>query len=145
MADHNELWLLNRLIELCRDEEMTLRDVANHVKAPEARALILDLAQRRAQFAETLVPHAQRLGGFNASSGSTLGALHRRWLGLRHALLKADDEAMLRDVMAEEGEIASIYDDTLSEMLPPAARDAIEAQRAEIEQAQSRVKSALRH
>ena len=86
MPDRSERWLLNRLIAMCRDEELTLRYVADHVKAPEAKAFILDLASRRSQFASDLTPHAQRLGGFDAADGTTRGTLHRRWMAIRHAL-----------------------------------------------------------
>lgn len=145
MADHNERWLLTRLITLCRDEELTLRAVAGQVRDPAARALILDLAGRRSQFATDLQPHARRLGGFDLSEGTARGGLHRRWLALRHALLRADDDMMLREVLAEEDQAAAVYDDTLMEMLPPASRDVIEAQRAELDAAHQRVMGALRH
>ena len=82
MADHNERWVLNHLIEMCRDEELTLRFAAEHVTNPAVRTLFGDLASRRAEFAAQLVPHAERLGGtdsfteyraFNAHAGKGSG------------------------------------------------------------------------
>lgn len=138
MAEHTERSLLNGLIELCRDEELTLRYVADHVKAPEAKAFILDLAARRSQFAADLAPHAQRLGGFDAADGTTRGTLHRRWMAIRHALTGFNDSAMGKEVIERE-------DEAISEMLPPTSRDLIEAQRAEIRLAHERAVGTLMH
>ena len=145
MPDRSERWLLNRLIAMCRDEELTLRYVADHVKAPEAKAFILDLASRRSQFASDLTPHAQRLGGFDAADGTTRGTLHRRWMAIRHALTGFNDSAMAREVIQREDEAAAVYDDALSEMLPPTSRDLVEAQRAEIRLAHERAVGTLMH
>ena len=138
MAEHTERSLLNGLIELCRDEELTLRYVADHVKAPEAKAFILDLAARRSQFAADLAPHAQRLGGFDAADGTTRGTLHRRWMAIRHALTGFNDSAMGKEVIERE-------DEAISEMLPPTSRDLIEAQRAKIRLAHERAVGTLMH
>lgn len=145
MADHSERWLLNRLIAMCRDEERTLRFVADHVKSTEAKAFILDLASRRSQFAADLEPHAQRLGGFDAADGSTRGELHRRWMAIRHALTGFSDAAMAQEVLDREQDVAALYDEALSEMLPPASRELIEAQRAEIQRAHERAAGTLLH
>lgn len=145
MPDRSERWLLNRLIEMCRDEELTLRYVADHVKAPEAKAFILDLASRRSQFAADLAPHAQRLGGPGAADSTTRGTLHRRWMAIRHALTGFNDSAMGKEVIQREDEAAAAYDEALSEMLPPTSRDLIEAQRAEIRLAHDRAVGTLMH
>ena len=86
MADHNERWVLNHLIEMCKDEELALRYVADHVQDPSVRTLIAELASQRAQFAADLLPYAQRLGGAEAADGTTRGALYRRWMVLKDAL-----------------------------------------------------------
>lgn len=39
MADRNERWVLNHLIPMCRDEELTLRHAADHVKDPSVKEL----------------------------------------------------------------------------------------------------------
>ena len=56
MADHDERWVLNHLIEMCRDEELTLRYAADHVKDPSVKTLFVELASQRAQFAADSVP-----------------------------------------------------------------------------------------
>lgn len=145
MPDHNERWMLNRLIAMCREEEQTLRYVADHVKDTSARTFILDLAARRSKFADDLLPHAQRLGGFDAGEGAPRGGLHRRWMAIRHALTGFNDAAMAKEVLDREDAVAAVYDEALSDMLPPASRELIEAQRAEIRQAHQRAAGTLMH
>ena len=145
MADHNERWALNHLIELCRDEELTLQYAADHVKDPSVKTLFVELASQRAQFAADLLPYAQRLGGANAADGTTSGALHRGWMTLKDALIGSSDRAMLRE--AEHGEALTLatYENALDDMLPPTARDVVERQRAEIRLAHDRVQAFLSH
>ena len=66
MSDHDERWVLDHLIGMCRDEEQTLRFAATHVGDGKLRALLGELAEQRAQFANDLLPHARRLGGGSA-------------------------------------------------------------------------------
>ena len=83
MADHDERWILNHLIEMCRDEELLLRYAADHVQQTSAKALFAELANERARFASDLLPHAQRLGGGDTANSTTRGALHRGWMALK--------------------------------------------------------------
>src|SRR5258706_10155790 len=85
MADHNERWVMNHLIEMCRDEELALRYAANHVKDASVKTFFVELASQRAQFAADLLPHAQRLGGAEAADRTTRGTLHRGWMALKAA------------------------------------------------------------
>ena len=146
MADRNERWVLNHLIEMCRDEELTLRYAADHVKDPSVKALFVELASQRAQFAADLLPHAQRLGGgAEATDGTTRGALHRGWMALKEALIGGGDGKMIAE--AEHGEDLALatYENALDEMLPPTARDLVERQCAEIRLAHDRVRTFLSH
>ena len=145
MADHNERWIMNRLIEMCRDEELALQYAADHVKDPSARTLLMEFAARRAQFAADLLPHAQRLGGAEAADGTTRGALHRGWMALKNALSRSSDRAMLTEAEHSEDLALATYERALNEMLPPTARDLVERQCAEIRLAHDRVHSCLSH
>ena len=91
MADHNERWVMNHLIEMCRDEELVLRYAADQVKAPSVKTLLGELASPRAQFAADLLPYAQRLGGQHVGRGTTRGALHRAWMAMTNALIGYGD------------------------------------------------------
>ena len=47
MTEHNERWVLNRLIAICRDGERGFRYAANHVRNPTVKALFLEIASQR--------------------------------------------------------------------------------------------------
>jgi uncharacterized protein (TIGR02284 family) len=145
MADRNERWVLNHLIEMCRDEELTLRYAADHVKDPSVKALFVELASRRAQFAADLLPHAQRLGGAEAADRTTRGALHRRWMAIKGALIGYSDRAMIAEAEQDEDLALAIYENALDDMLPPTVRELVERQRAEIRVAHDRVQALLSH
>ena len=145
MADRNERWVLNHLIEICRDEELTLRYAADHVKDPSVKALFVELASRRAQFAADLLPHAQRLGGGEAADHTTRGALHRRWMAIKGALIGYSDRAIIADAEHDEDLALATYENALDDMLPPTARELVERQRAEIRLAHDRVRAFLSH
>jgi uncharacterized protein (TIGR02284 family) len=145
MADHNERWVLNHLIEMCRDEERTLRFAAEHVSDQTVRTLFGELAARRAEFAAQLVPHAQRLGGADASEGTTRGALHRRWVALKDTLLGHNEMTLIQDAESLERDTLLSFEDALKDLLPPTSRDLIERQCDELRKSHERVRSLLMH
>ncbi|MBM3779029.1 MAG: PA2169 family four-helix-bundle protein [Acidimicrobiia bacterium] len=145
MPDRNERWALNRLIEICRDEELTLRLSADYVKDQAIRTLLLDLASARARFAAALLPHAQRLGGADAADATMRGTLHRRWMVVKGALMGYDDRALIAEAEHDEDLAVATYDDALGDMLPPTVRDLVEQQRAEIGAARARLHDMLTH
>lgn len=146
MADHDERWVLNHLIEMCRDEELALAHAADQVKDPGVKKLLVELAADRARFASDLLPHAQRLGGAAAADGTTRGALLRGWTQLKETLMGgANDEQMLKRAEHAEELALSAYEHALDDMLPPTARDLVEQQRNEIRVAHDRVSALLSH
>ena len=145
MADHNERWVLNHLIEMCRDEELALRYAADHVHDPSVKTLFVELASQRAQFAVDLLPYAQRLGGAEPADGTTRGALHRRWMALKDALIGHSDRRAITEAEHIEDLALATYEKALNEMLPPTARDVVERQSAEIRLAHDRVQTLLLH
>ena len=145
MADHNERWVLNHLIEMCKDEELTLRYAADHVQNPTVKTLLMELASQRAQFAGDLLPYAQRLGGAEAADGTTRGALRRARVGLKAMLNRSSDRAMITEAEHSEALALDAYEHALADMLPPTARDVVERQCAEIRLAHDRVQGFLSH
>lgn len=145
MSDRNEHWVLNRLIEMCRDEEQTLRYLADRIKGPVARTLLADLAERRARFAADLVPHAQRLGGFRAQDGTSRGVWHRRWMAVRDAIVRLDDRARIEEAEQEERRVLDMYGGALDSLLPPETRDLVEHQLEETRRAHDQVQALLTH
>ena len=140
MTDRSERAVLNHLIETCKDAERGFRHVAQHATDPVLKSLFLDIASQRARFAADLLPHAQRLGGPNAHDGTTAGALHRTWIDLRSAISRGDPAAAIHE--AERGEHFSrdVYQSALDGMLPPIARELVEAQYAELHKTADRLR-----
>lgn len=143
MAEHTERWTLNRLIATCRDGERGFRYAANLVREPTIKALFLEIASQRDQFAAEILPHAQRLGGANEADGSLAGALHRGWMSLKDAVGGHDDAAIVREADRGERSALAAYEDALDGMLPPTARDVIERQCAAVRQSHNRVHALL--
>jgi len=143
MAEHTERWTLNRLIGTCRDGERGFRYAANHVRNPSVKALFLEIASQRDQFAADILPHAQRLGGANEPDGSFAGALHRGWMTLKDAVGGHDDAGIIREADRGERNALAAYEDALDGMLPPGTRDLNERQCAEVRQSHNRVHAML--
>ena len=145
MADHSQRWVLNHLIEMCRDEELALRHAAGHVQDPSAKTLLVELASQRAKFAADLLPYAQRLGGAEPADGTTRGALLRRWMAVRDALIGHSDRRAIAEAEHFEDVTLGTYEEALNDMLPPTARDVIERQSSEIRLTHDRVRTLLPH
>ena len=145
MAEHNERWVLNRLIEMCRDEEESLRYLASRVKDPAMKLQLFTLADRRAQFAVDLVPHAQRLGGSEPHDGTQRGAWQRRWRAIRDHLGRRDDRARLAQAQHEEKRVLAMYGGALDQILPPGTRDLVERQEADVRRTQTHISAFLSH
>jgi len=132
---------LNGLIETCKDSDEGFRTSAEKLKDQEIRTLFLTYSRQRATFAAELQTEVSRIGGEPATSGSTVGALHRGWIGLKSAVTGADDHAILEE--AERGEDVAVkaYRDALAKDLPSDLRTVIETQYREVQQTHNTVRS----
>ena len=144
MAARTERWTLNHLIQTCHDGERGFRFAADHATDPVVKALFLEIAEQRQQFAGELLRHAHRLGGeTEATDGTFVGALHRGWMTVKETLAPHDDGGMIKE--AERGERAALaaYKEAIEGMLPPESRDLIESQRAQVEHTYRRLETLL--
>jgi uncharacterized protein (TIGR02284 family) len=128
MAERTERTIINHLIETCRDAERGFLMAAEHVRDQETKRLFYQLAEQRHQFAEDLLPHAQRLGGAAETDGTRVAAAHRTWMQLRARLVSNSDRAVLAETARGERYAQAAYDEAVQEMLPLDARDLVEAQ-----------------
>jgi uncharacterized protein (TIGR02284 family) len=119
---------LNGLIETLKDGEEGFRTSAEQLKDPALAAEFRSFASQRASFASELQSEVSRIGGTPETSGSTSGALHRGWIGLKSALTGNDDHAILEE--AERGEDAAVknYRDALAKDIPSDIRSLIDRQ-----------------
>lgn len=128
MAQKTERTVLNHLIEVCRDAERGFTVAARTVKTPELKQLFYRLAEQRHEFAQELLPHAQRLGGTEVADGTSAASVHRAWMKVRARLASDPDRAVLDEAVRGERFAVAAYDEAVHDLVPPDARELIEAQ-----------------
>lgn len=142
MADiDNGIDILEDLIETCRDGENGFKQAAEKINDPEIRSFFLTQSTERAEFAKELEAEVQRLGKSNPEhKGSTAGALHRSWMGLKEAL-GGGTKSILESAEKGEDSAKDAYEKALkNEDLPPIARPIVQRQAQIIRFAHDRVR-----
>lgn len=142
MADiDNGIDVLEDLIETCRDGENGFKQAAEKINDPEIRSFFLTQSTERAEFAKELEAEVQRLGKSNPEhKGSTAGALHRSWMGLKEAL-GGGTKSILESAEKGEDSAKDAYEKALkNEDLPPIARPIVQRQAQIIRFAHDRVR-----
>jgi uncharacterized protein (TIGR02284 family) len=134
MAFKSEREVLNHLIESCRDGERGFITAAEHVNDPTLKSLFVQLAAERARCAEELLPHARRLGGPAAADGTTVAALHRKWIDLKCVLTHDTDHAIVVEAARGDGATIHAFKEAIEGSLPPDTRDIVERQFEAIQQ-----------
>jgi uncharacterized protein (TIGR02284 family) len=143
MAQRTEREVLNHLIESCRDGELGFKTAAEHVTDPTLKSLFITLAEDRARCAQELLPHAQRLGGANVSDGTSVGALHRKWIDVKSTLTgHHHDHAIFIEVARGDRVTVHAFKDAIEGILPPDTRDVVERQYAVIQNEHERLMAA---
>jgi uncharacterized protein (TIGR02284 family) len=132
---------LNDLIETLKDGEEGFRTAAQKVKDSTLRGQFRSLANQRAAFANELQSEVAATGGDPAVSGSTTGAIHRGWIGLKAALTGRDDHAILAE--AERGEDSAVknYREALNRDLPAGIGDVVDRQYRQIMTAHHQIRA----
>ena len=135
--------ILNDLIETCKDSQNGFHDAAEKLKDPQIHSLFLRLYLQRAEFAGELQAEVTRTGGEPATSGTTAGAIHRGWIGLKTALAADSDHAILEE--AERGEEAALknYIEALRKDLPSDLQSIVSHQHHEMQQAHKTIQNLL--
>jgi uncharacterized protein (TIGR02284 family) len=119
---------LNNLIETCKDGEEGFRACAEKVQNAELRRVLMERSQHCVQSAEELQSEVRRLGGDPETHGSVLGALHRRWLAVKTAIIGKDEAAVLAECERGEDMAVVAYKDAVAQDLPGDVRKLIERQ-----------------
>lgn len=101
-ANKENISVLNDLIETSKDGEAGFKDLAEHTKNTELKAIFTSAAGDTAAAAAELQGLVRQLGGDPETTTSVAGDLHRRWVDLKSAVTGKDDEALLNE--AERGE-----------------------------------------
>jgi len=110
------------------------------LKDRELHSLFLRISLERSGFAGALQAEVTRMGGEAATAGSTAGAIHRGWVGLKTALSEDTDLAILEE--ADRGEDAAVknYIHALRDELPADVKDIIARQLGEVQRAHHIIK-----
>jgi uncharacterized protein (TIGR02284 family) len=139
MAEQTPRFVLNQLIETCRDSERGYRAAANLVEGPTLKAQLLEMADERARFAQELLPHAQRLGGDEAAEGTRVAAIHRRWMDFKARVSPHNDQVVFAEVLRGDEATVRTYEAALQEYLPPTVRDIVEKQEKKVREVHERL------
>ena len=144
MAERTELENLSHLIEVCKDGEHGFLAAAERVNASGLKLLFKELAAERAQFAADLVPHLRRMGGHvdqTDHDGSSAGALHRGWIGLKGLVPGHPDHMIVTEAARGEHAALAAYIEAFNGILPPTVIDLVERQRDAMQKAVERVRA----
>ena len=134
---------LNDLIETCKDSQQGFHTAAGKLKGHEIHTLFNQLYLQRSEFAGELQAEVTRLGGDPATSGSTLGAIHRGWAGLKTALAADTDFAILDEADKAEDAAVKNYIDVLRRNLPSDLESIVSRQFHEIQKARKSIHELL--
>lgn len=132
MAEPSPREVLNHLIETCKDGERGFRHAAGLVGNWSMKSVFTHVANRRAQFAADLLPHAQRLGGSAATDGTAAASVHRRWMDVRSTLWGHDDHSILAEARRGDSVTVLAFKTAVDGALPATVRDLVERQYAEV-------------
>jgi len=134
---------LNDLIETCKDSQEGFHSAAEKLKDPDIHTLFLKFYLQRSEFAGELQAEVTRTGGEPATSGTTAGAIHRGWIGLKTALAADTDHAILEE--ADRGEDAAVknYIEALHKDLPHDLKTMLSRQLDEIQQSHKTIRELM--
>lgn len=143
---HDELIsTLNNLIETCKDGEEGFKACSEDAGDPQLKTELSNRSHGFAQSARELQDLVVSIGGTPASGTSVSGALHRRWIDIKAALIGKDDEAILSECERGEDMAVRSYRRALDKTLPPEVSTVVERQYYRELQNQEAVKHLREH
>jgi uncharacterized protein (TIGR02284 family) len=133
---------INDLIETLKDGEEGFRQAAEAVKNQQLKAVFSDYSQQRSRFANELQSQAESLGETEPEeSSSATGAMHRAWIGLKSALTRGDEHAILAECERGEDSAVDEYKKALESDLSPSLRDVLARQYGDVKAAHDQIKN----
>jgi uncharacterized protein (TIGR02284 family) len=116
---------LRELICVRRDSEQALRMCASSLAAGPLRELCIHGAEECADAMRELEALVDRLGGARQARGAVAGFWRSGWAGLRAALARAEDGAILDVCERGESWILEAYRNALDDHLPDFVRETV--------------------
>lgn len=143
-ANENVAKILNGLIETARDGEEGFRQAAEKAKEPALQSLFTKYSNQRTVFVDELQKLVDGLGEKPETSGHATTALHRGWIGLKAALTKNEDKALIDECEAGEDAAMKAYSEAVAQPLPPAVQSVVQQQYSGVKQSHSVIRD-LKH
>lgn len=119
---------LNDLIETCKDGEEGFKSCAEDLGDPQLKQTLLTYAASCSTSARELSALVVAHGGDPETSSSMAGALHRRWIDIKAAVMGKDVEAVLNECERGEDVAKKSYRNALEKDLPLDVKAVIERQ-----------------
>lgn len=132
---------LNDLIETCKDGEEGFRTCADDVGDATLKSFFSTRAQKCTAAAMELQDLVRAYGGDPEKSSSLGGALHRRWVDVKSAIMGHDDKAVLKECERGEDVAVASYRKALEKNLPADVRTVVERQYQGVLQNHDQVRS----
>ncbi len=126
-ADAGDTGTLNTLIGTLLDSVEGYQKAAADTTNTRYAEMFNSRARERQQAANKLQAAVARLGGDPADDGTTAGAVHRGWLGLKEAVVGKDDKAIVNEVERGEDYLKAKFETAMQNKdLPAEARSAVD-------------------
>ena len=127
--------VLEEAIEVLRDSEEGFHQAAQHASSAVLRSELMRYSGQRALFVKELQDLEREYGREEVDgTGSLRGAFHRAWVGIKSAVAKCDDKALLEEAARGEAAAAKAYGEALKNHpgLPADVRHCLSRQFVEI-------------
>jgi uncharacterized protein (TIGR02284 family) len=119
---------LNDLIETCKDGEEGFRTCAKDIQNPALKEFFITRSMDCAKSAHELQQIVIQYDGDPETRSTVAGAMHRRWIDFKTALMGKDEEAVLDECERGEDIALNNYEEALEEEWPLNLRSVIERQ-----------------
>lgn len=130
---------LNDLVRVCEDGCAGYRKAAELTSDPVLQSTFARYGTERGKFANQLRGEVRRLGGTPVDGGTLAGAAHRAWFDVKTTFASDDAEAVVNECERGEDHAIEAYKSALKQPLAPSARDIVQAQCSEVQQAHNRM------
>ena len=143
-ASHkNIIHILTELLEKNYDAEKGYKKALEHTSNPDLKNFLKSQAVQRNHFATEIDKQIHQLNEHpkDKITGSTLGSIHRFWMGFKGSFGKKDDESILEECIRGEKASLKEYEEKLKKnILNPEIKALLESHRNKIRRTVDQIK-----
>ena len=133
--------VLDELIETLKDGQQGFTQAAEAVSDSKLKSLFRNYSDQRSRFVTALQTESRKFGEDKPEDDSSAtGALHRGWINLKSAVTGGDEHAILAECERGEDSAVEEFHKAVEDGLPPALREIVSRQYAEIKAAHDRIR-----